>query len=242
MLYNSNQAPNGRDSVGPSNKFITPTIANGKVYVATADGVAVFGLLRTGTGEPREPLVNLSSAFNRTGIVADGTKFGGGGLDRDGHTLSSNLLGASLTAGGVTFDLGPAGAADVVSAGGQTIALPAGNDAALKLLATSVNRNQARRTFTVTYSDGTRARFQQSISDWARPERYAGESTALTTDYRDTSRGTKQAGRFNVYEYTFTLDPTKVVRSLTLPRDTNVEVLAATLVPTGTTQVNAAPG
>ena len=47
MLYNSNQAPNGRDSVGPSNKFITPTIANGKVYVATADGVAVFGLLST---------------------------------------------------------------------------------------------------------------------------------------------------------------------------------------------------
>ena len=45
MLYNSNQAPNGRDSVGPANKFITPTIANGKVYVATADGVAVFGLL-----------------------------------------------------------------------------------------------------------------------------------------------------------------------------------------------------
>ncbi len=47
MLYNSNQAPNGRDSVGPSNKFITPTIANGKVYVATTDGVAVFGLLST---------------------------------------------------------------------------------------------------------------------------------------------------------------------------------------------------
>ena len=45
MLYNSNQAPNGRDSVGPSNKFITPTIANGKVYVATDDGVAVFGCL-----------------------------------------------------------------------------------------------------------------------------------------------------------------------------------------------------
>ena len=50
MLYNSNQAPNGRDSVGPSNKFITPTIANGKVYVATADGVAVFGLLPTARG------------------------------------------------------------------------------------------------------------------------------------------------------------------------------------------------
>ena len=52
----------------------------------------------------------------------------------------------------------------------------------------------------------------------------------LTTHYRDTSRGKKQAGRFNVYEYTFTLDPTKSVRSLTLPKDANVEVLAATCV------------
>ena len=170
----------------------------------------------TGMGEQQ---VNLSSAFNRTGIVVDGTRFRGGGLDRHGHDLSSNLLGTSLTAGGVTFDLGPAGAADVVSAAGQTIDLPAGNDAALKLLATAVNGNQASRTFTVTYTDGTTARFRQSISNWATPKRYAGESTALSTDYRDTSRGRKQAGRFHVYEYTFTLDPTKTVRSLTLPKD-----------------------
>ena len=89
----------------------------------------------------------------------------------------------------------------------------------------------------MTYTDGTTARFTQSISDWVRPKRYAGQSTALTTHYRDTSRGKEQAGRFNVYEYTFTLDPTKAVRSLTLPKDVNVEVLAATLVPAGTTQV-----
>ncbi len=44
-LYNSNQASNGRDHFGPGNKFITPTIANGKVYVGTPNGVAVFGLL-----------------------------------------------------------------------------------------------------------------------------------------------------------------------------------------------------
>jgi hypothetical protein len=45
-LYNSNQADSGRDTFGPGNKFITPTIANGKVYVGTTNGVAVFGLLR----------------------------------------------------------------------------------------------------------------------------------------------------------------------------------------------------
>ena len=44
-LYNSTQAANGRDSFGNGNKFITPMIANGRVYVGTPSGVAVFGVL-----------------------------------------------------------------------------------------------------------------------------------------------------------------------------------------------------
>jgi hypothetical protein len=44
-LYNSNQASGGRDQFGTGNKFITPMIANGKVFVGTPNGVAVFGLL-----------------------------------------------------------------------------------------------------------------------------------------------------------------------------------------------------
>jgi len=43
-LYNSNQATNGRDQF-QGNKFITPVVANGKVYVGTPNSVAVFGLL-----------------------------------------------------------------------------------------------------------------------------------------------------------------------------------------------------
>jgi hypothetical protein len=43
-LYNTNQAAFSQDQVGPGNKFITPTIANGRVYVGTTYGVAVFGL------------------------------------------------------------------------------------------------------------------------------------------------------------------------------------------------------
>jgi hypothetical protein len=46
-LYNSNQAAAGRDQFGPGNKFITPTIVNGQVFVGTTSGVAVFGLLTT---------------------------------------------------------------------------------------------------------------------------------------------------------------------------------------------------
>jgi hypothetical protein len=44
-LYNTGQAAGGRDQFGAGNKFMVPTIANGKVYVGTPNGVAAFGLL-----------------------------------------------------------------------------------------------------------------------------------------------------------------------------------------------------
>jgi outer membrane protein assembly factor BamB len=44
-LYNSNQAPSSRDHFGSGTKFIVPTVANGKAYVAATNGqVGVFGL------------------------------------------------------------------------------------------------------------------------------------------------------------------------------------------------------
>jgi len=43
-LYNSNQAANSRDQFA-GNKFITPMVANGRVYIGTPNSVAVFGLL-----------------------------------------------------------------------------------------------------------------------------------------------------------------------------------------------------
>ena len=43
-LYNSNQASGSRDQFA-GNKFITPMIANGRVFVGTPNSVVVFGLL-----------------------------------------------------------------------------------------------------------------------------------------------------------------------------------------------------
>jgi hypothetical protein len=43
-LYNSSQAANNRDQFA-DNKFITPMVANGKVYIGTPNSVVVFGLL-----------------------------------------------------------------------------------------------------------------------------------------------------------------------------------------------------
>jgi len=55
-LYNSNQAAGARDHFGTGNKFVTPTVAGGKVYVGTTTGVGVFGILNGGVNAP---------AFNR---------------------------------------------------------------------------------------------------------------------------------------------------------------------------------
>jgi hypothetical protein len=43
-LYNSNQAASNRDQFS-DNKYVTPMVANGKVYVGTPNSVVVFGLL-----------------------------------------------------------------------------------------------------------------------------------------------------------------------------------------------------
>jgi hypothetical protein len=57
MLYNSAQnAP--RDQGGCANKFQVPTIANGKVYVATQNEVDIFGLIGS---PPPVPWVSLSN-------------------------------------------------------------------------------------------------------------------------------------------------------------------------------------
>jgi hypothetical protein len=44
--YDSNQAPGGRDQVGAGNKFLSPTVAGGRVFVGTTHSVVAFGLLK----------------------------------------------------------------------------------------------------------------------------------------------------------------------------------------------------
>ena len=45
-LYNTTQSGN-RDFIGDGNKFITPLVANGRVYLGMTNGVVVFGLLNS---------------------------------------------------------------------------------------------------------------------------------------------------------------------------------------------------
>ena len=68
-LYNSNQAANGRDHFGEGNKFIVPTVVNGKVYVGTTTGVGVFGLLGLPCSYAIAPQSVTFTATGGTGVV-----------------------------------------------------------------------------------------------------------------------------------------------------------------------------
>jgi len=175
--------------------------------------------------------VDLSSAYNGNGIYEDGSTFDEtSSLDGGGFAFPARPLGSSLEWDGVLFRLGPANAPDVVT--GKTVALPLGKFASLMMLATGVDGSQKSQTFTIAYADGTSASFTQSLSDWYSPATFTGESAAASVPYRLSGDGEQDDGPFHVFGYSFDLDSNKVVRSITLPNNRGVVVLAMALLPT----------
>lgn len=176
--------------------------------------------------------VDLSSAYNMTGIYRDGSKFDpSASLDDGGYSFSAEGLGTEQVGAEVIFKIGPANAPDAVTS--KTVKLPEGKFLSLRLLATAVEGTQEMQTFTVNYTDGTSSSFTQSMSDWAGSSDLKGESVAVQMPYRVTGDGEKDGNPFNAFAYSFSLDNSKTVKSVSLPRNRNVVVLAMTLVPEG---------
>lgn len=174
--------------------------------------------------------VDLIGAFNAMGIFQDGATYQGArGLDGEGAGYSAALLGKSVTWKDVVFTIGPANGQNVVTCRGNTIALPSGNYSSLWLLGAAVEGSQMAQTLTVNYTDGASEILAQNFSDWFEPQRAPGESTAVKMAYRNTANGGRDTRTFYVYSYGFHLNNTKTVKSLTLPNNINVKLLAITL-------------
>ncbi|HEV8037728.1 MAG TPA: hypothetical protein VGP62_02620 [Bryobacteraceae bacterium] len=130
-------------SFGSYIKFSTPTIANGKVYVGTANSVVVFGLLNS----PHIGVI-LNSAGNQAGAVAPGSIVSVYGVNLSAGTLTASqnplpkvLLGSRVLINGLLAPLlsvSPsqidaqvpyevlAGVARVVAVQGNSASVPAG--------------------------------------------------------------------------------------------------------------------
>ena len=184
--------------------------------------------------------VDLSSAYNLYAFYDDadeGTITATNSLDGVGYVYSANLLSAGLNFGGTQFTFGPANQADAVYGTGATIPLPSGNFASLQLLATGIQGNQTSQTVTVRYTDSTTSQFTQSFSDWCSGLNgggctsngsNSGESVAVAMPYRDSAAGADNRV-FYLYAYSFALNASKTVQSVTLPNNRNVVVLAGSL-------------
>jgi len=186
----------------------------------------------------------LSAYFNRPGLYTDGTTFTNpatGGLDGGGAAYSATLLNGSLTWTNTPFNFGPANVTNVISAAGQTMPLPTGYYATLRMLATGIQGGQTSQSFIVRYMDGTATTYVQSLSDWFSPANYSGEAQAVIMGHRNSSNGTADNRTFYLYGYSFTLNSSKVVKSIQLPNDNNVVVLAISLVPNWQPTFNANP-
>lgn len=212
------------NSSKPGTFVVTITGAGGGASHTATASATVNPVLRDATP------VDLSSAYNVTGIYNDGATFTPeNSLDGDGFAFSEKLLGATQVANGVTFKLGPTNAPDVVS--GKTIALPSGKFSSLRMLAVGVNGSQEMQTFLVTYTDSTSSSFTKSLSDWNVPANFEGESIAASAPYRLTGDGSIDDDTFYLFAYSFPLDKSKVVSSISPPSNRDVLVFAITLVP-----------
>ncbi len=207
---------------------VTVTGTSGTIKETVAFTLAVSaGVGTTGSGTT----VNLSSEFDINGIYTDGSTYTTGGLDGQGYSYSTNLLTASRVFSGTLLKFGSADVPDAVECSGQTVTLPQGQFSSLVLLGTAVEGNQASQTLIVNYTDGTSTKFVQSFSDWFTPQKYHGESEGVAMAYRDFDNGTKDRRTFNLYEYRLALNKAKTVRSITLPTNSKVLMLAGTLLP-----------
>jgi subtilase family serine protease len=220
----------------------TPVTITGTATGSTAQTATVNLFVNPpasgGAGTP----VDLSTAYDLYAFYDDadeGTITATNSLDGVGYTYSANLLNTGLNFKGTQFNFGPPNQADAVYGTGTTVALPAGNFATLQLLATGIQGNQASKTVTVTYTDSTTSQFTQSFSDWCSSLNgggctstgsNAGESVAIAMPYRDSAGGADNRV-FYLYGYSFALNASKTVQSVTLPNTRDVVVLAVSLTP-----------
>jgi len=181
---------------------------------------------------PTPPYTNCPDAYSGNQL------FGAGFTDPPTLTLA----GVPYTFGSVNStncgSTGTACTADVVNltSSGVVITLPAALQTVYStaiMLGTAVNGHHSGK-ITATYTDNSTTVFNQTLSDWCGFGSNQYESIAIGGINRINSDGTLNGASCNLYAYTYPLDFTKTLQSITL-QDTDGSgasfALAITLKP-----------
>ncbi|MFZ0760090.1 MAG: hypothetical protein WAM69_09090, partial [Candidatus Sulfotelmatobacter sp.] len=188
---------------------------------------------------------NIAGLFSN-GVTFEGTGDIDGTADTDACTVSAGCSDAyseqqlgltsttppTLTLKGTTFNFGTVNTTDCgtglsacisdmidLTTGGVTVSLPSNQQTSyttLSMLGTGVNGSQTG-TVTVTYTTGSATTINQTFSDWCNFTSNSNESIAVGGISRINSDGTLSTGvSCNLYSYTYTLDPTRTLKSVGL--------------------------
>jgi hypothetical protein len=180
---------------------------------------------------PNNPNVRIldiqlgSSAPTTTGVVMDRSRFVRGLDGRSAYSWEALGFGQPVPFGNVAFTFGLPNQPHTIIANAQTIAVQQGNYRTLNLAATAVNEFEQGVAITLNYTDGTTETWTQSISDWANPQRYNGETTLVTSPYRNQGDGTRDSRPVYLYGYSRAIPQGKTLKSITLPLNQNVRIL-----------------
>jgi len=119
-LYTSDLAPAGRDQLGQAIKFSIPTVADGQVFVGTADSLETYGLLNASPPQPNVQFATASQSVDEnagTFSVTVSLSAASGvdttvpftlsgtatiGVDYSGVTASPLVISAGQTSGTIT--------------------------------------------------------------------------------------------------------------------------------------------
>ncbi len=188
---------------------------------------------------PGTTSVSISPYYRVNAFQTDGSVFSTGGFDNNGNAYSANLVGSSIVWNGETYSLGPANLPDAVTS--TTIPLPQGNFVALSLIGAATTTGQTNQPFIITYTDGTTATTNFSLSPWTTSLGFPGESLVELNAYFNMGNGSRgTTTKVALYGYQIALDSTRVVQSITLPNNRNVVIVAMSL--STSTTPSAVPG
>jgi alpha-mannosidase len=192
----------------------------------------------------------VSLAFDRSVASSDGSK-SVGGFDAQGRALPAEMLPGEMAYSGLHFQLASAetGKSNAVVAHGQSISLPSGNFNRLYLLAASADGDQRARfrvgeqQTELTIQDWSGHIGQWDDRIWSKPpdgDSY-GDYTGLTpgfikrapiawfASHRHTAEGANEAYSYS-YLFAYSLDLPADVKTIVLPNNDKIRILAMTVV------------
>jgi hypothetical protein len=154
-----------------------------------------------------------------------------GDFDGGGWSYDADLLPAAgpVTWGGVAYQApDPAGTAkNFVQARGQSLLLPAGEHAAVKLIATTHN-GPVTAALTIGYADGTSEPVTVTVADWCGTAS-AGTTNVLAMPHRIKAGKGVDGPPVSLFGLSLPVAEGNQVRSITLPNEPRLHLYAATL-------------